>query len=123
MPAIGADDDVGTLGYRRVVLRSALDADDAPVLREYLLDGESFSDLRTGFGRGVYEQLVQNGPPRAVGNRRSRRTRRPRDRERTEIERVRVNRRTSRRREAIEQTPPRERSHTERVHHVRGHRI
>ena len=45
------------------------DAGDAPVFEEDLVDDEAFTDFGAGLGRGVDEQLVQDGPPRTVRQR------------------------------------------------------
>ena len=73
--------------------------------------------------RGVDEQFVEHGPPGAVRDRRVFRARRPGDGEGTEIERVGVNRRTSGRRQPIEQSPSCEGGGAQWVHHMRGHRV
>ena len=61
------------------MLRAAPDADDASVLDQELLDGEALADLRAGLGGGIDEQLVEDCPPRAVGDRGLRRARRAGD--------------------------------------------
>ena len=66
MPAIRTDNDSGMLVERAAGLRMPSDAGDAPVFKEHLVDDEAFTDFGAGFGRGVDEQLVQDGPPRTV---------------------------------------------------------
>ena len=68
VPAVGAHDHFGMFRDGAAVLRSALDADDAPVLDHDFLDDKTLTDLRAGFGRGIDQQLVEDGPPRAVGD-------------------------------------------------------
>ena len=93
------------------------------VFDQDLLDGEALSNFRAGLGRCVDEQLVEHRPPGAVRDRRVRRARRPGEREGTEIERVGVHRRTSGRRQPIDQSPSCEGRGAQWMHHVRGHRV
>ena len=55
---------------RLAVLAVAADADDAAVVDDDVFDRELLADLGAGLGRGVDEQLVEHGPPRAVRERR-----------------------------------------------------
>ena len=123
MAAVRADHDLGPFAHGLTALRAALDADDASVFDEELLHREALSNFRAGLSRGVDQQFVQHGPPRAVRDRRVCRARRAGDRERTEIERVGVDRRTSGRGQPIEQSPSRERGDAQRVHDMRRHRV
>jgi hypothetical protein len=47
------------------MLRAALDPDDAAAFDQHFFDGETFANLRTGFGCCIDEQLVEYRPPRA----------------------------------------------------------
>ena len=63
VPAIGTNDNAGTLGYRSASLRVSLDAHDSPAFGEQLVDDEAFSQFGAGFDGGVDQQLVENRPP------------------------------------------------------------
>jgi hypothetical protein len=103
--------------------RLALHADDASVLDQDAFDGEVFADVHSGFGRCIDEQLVQNGTPRAIGDRKRPGSRCAFDRERAKIEGVGLDGRATGRNEAVEQAPSRQRRHGKRVHHVGGYRV
>ena len=75
VPAVGADDHSRVLGDGLAALAVAADADDAAVVDDHVFDGEPLADLGARFGRGVDEQLVEHGAPRAVRDRRVRGTR------------------------------------------------
>ena len=109
MPAIGPDDDVRMFRDGTAVLRSTLDADRTFAFDNDLLDGEALTDLRTGFGCGVDEQLVEDRPPWAIGDGVLVRARGAGDGERAEVEGVGVDRRASGRHQPVEQPPSRER--------------
>ena len=68
MPAVGPDHNVGIFRDGPAALRSTLDADDATVFDNHVLDGEALTDLGAGLGRGVDEQFVEDRPPGTIGN-------------------------------------------------------
>ena len=83
----------------------ASNTDDATVLDDGLLDREPFANLGPGLRSGVDEQLVEHRTPRAIRDRRLVGAGGARNCERSEVEGVRVDRRTSRRRQPIENAP------------------
>ena len=99
------------------------DADDASVVDNDVVDGEFLSDLGAGFGGAVDEHLVEHGSARAVGDRRVLGTRCARDRERAEVEGVRVDGWTAGRHQLVQQAPPLQCRNARRVEDVRGKRV
>jgi hypothetical protein len=123
VPAVRPDDHPGALGHRAAAPAVAADAGHAAVLDEDLLDGEPLPDLRPRLGRGVDQQLVEHGPPGAVGDRSVVGAGRPGDDEGAEVEGVGVDRRAPGRREPLQQPPPPQRRHARRVDDVGRERV
>ena len=123
VPAICPDDHAGAFGDGRAVAPMPANADHATVLEDDVGDGEAFSDLGSRFGCCVDEQLVQHRPSGAVGDGSIGGSWLPGDREGAEIERVGVDRRASRCREPVEQSPSSQRRYPRRVDLVRGDRV
>jgi len=121
--AVCSDDHVGLLGDGLAALGVAADTGDAPFLDDDVLDGETLADLRACLGRAVDEQLVEHGASRTVRDRGVGCPRASGDRERAEVERVRVDRRTTGCREPLEQSPLAKRRHSGRVDDVGRHRV
>ncbi len=105
VPTVRADDDVGELGDGVAAFAVAANPGDASVLDDDVFDGELLANFGARFRRRVDEQLVEHGTPGAVRDRRIVGAGSARDREGAEVERVGVDRRTSRRGQPIEQTP------------------
>ena len=87
------------------------------------LHGELLADLGAGFRRRVHQQLVEHGAARAVGHRSGLGARRARERERPEVERVRVDRGAPGRDQSVEQAPSLHRLHRRGVEDVGRDRV
>ena len=122
--AVGADHHAGALGDRRAALCVPANAGHDSVVREDLVDRERLAQLRAGLDSGVHEQLVEHRAPRAVAaGDPVDRLRRSGDRQRSEVERVGLDRRASRRLETLQQSPALERGHPRWMHVVGRHRV
>ena len=121
--AVGSDDHPSELGDGLAALAVAANADDATVFHDEALHREPLTNFCSRLGGGVDEQLVQRGPPGCVGDRRLIRPRRSGDRERSKVERVRVDGRASGRDDGVEQSPALERGHPRGMDEMRGDRV
>jgi hypothetical protein len=101
------------------------DADHGTIVVEQdVLHGELLPGFDTGVGGGVHQDLVEHAAPRGVGGGGAvDRAGRAGDGERTEVERVGVDRRTACRQNVVEQPPAPQRGDARRVDDVGGDRI
>jgi len=123
VPAIGPHHDPGVLDHGRPCRCLATDSRDAAVQDEELSNQEPLPDLGPRLGSGIDEQLVEDGPARAVGNRRLCDAGASRDGEGPAVEGVGVDGRASGGNEAIQQSPPLQRGNARRVDQVRRDRV
>ena len=123
-PSVGADHHARPLAHLHAAAEVTADAGDRSLGAQQLVDGEPLAQLRTRLHRCLDQQLVQHRAPRAVATRDAvDRLRRAGDRQRPEVERVSLDRRTARLLQMIQQPPARERRDPRRMHEVRGHRV
>ena len=120
---VGPDDHPGPLGDGGPALGAAADAGHPPVVDEQVGDGEPLPHLGARLGRGVEEDLVQHGPPRAVGDRGVGGPGGAGEGERAEVEGVGVDRWAPGRDDPVEQPPAPQRGHPRGVHEVGGHGV
>ncbi len=84
---------------------------------------EAFADLSAGFCSRIDKELVEDGAPGAVRDGSTARAGRPGDRDRTKVECVCMDRRTTGGDEAIKQAPSRRGSYAERLHDMGRERV
>jgi len=120
---IGADDDARAFRDRGSAFAMTANSYDATVLEQQLVDAEAFADLDASSRRGVDQQLVEHGPPRAVRDRRLRSARTSLEYERPEVEGIRIDCGTPTRDQLVEEIPPAQRVDAQRVDHVGRHRV
>jgi hypothetical protein len=104
-------------------LAEAANAGYPAAVGEEFLDGESFADFGARCGCRVDQQLIQDGSPWRIGNRRVLSARRARYGERAEVERVAADRRALGRQELAEQSPPVQRGNPGRLNDMGRDRV
>ena len=103
---VGPDDHARMRGDAVTVTVMAADPLDVAVLDDDLVDRESFANLGAGSSGGVDEERVEHGTARGVRNGAATgRQGGAGDGDRSEVERVRVDRGTARRDDLVEETP------------------
>jgi len=103
---VGADDHAGPLGDAPAVAAMSAYPGHPAVFEQDVGDAEAFPHLHTRFRRRVHEQFVQHDASRAVRDGCVAGAGAPGEGERAEVERVGMDRRTSRRDDPVEQAPP-----------------
>jgi hypothetical protein len=121
--AVRSDDHAGALGDGLASLAVASDADSTAALDDDLLDGESLADFGSCLGRRVHEQPVEHGASRSVRNQGVFNTGGARERERSEVERIDVDGRTSGLDQPTEQAPSAERRHARGMNEMSRNRV
>lgn len=104
---------------RRTVRGTTSDPHDTPILRQQIVDMKAFPNLRARLCCCVDKQFVEYGASRTVSHRRILRARRPGDRYRAEVERIRMDRRARRGNQPVEQTPSRQGRDSEWLYYMR----
>jgi hypothetical protein len=66
VPAVGNDHDIRPLDDGAAALLAASHADHTPILDHDLVHRGAFANLRSGFGGGIDQQLVEDGALRTV---------------------------------------------------------
>src|SRR5437016_10622884 len=84
---------------------------------------EAFADFSAGVCSRIDKELVEDGAPGTVRDGSIARAGRPGDRDRTKVECVSMDRRTTSSDEAIKQAPSRQGSYPERLHHMGRERV
>jgi hypothetical protein len=122
--AVRADDHAGARADGpAVVLAVAADPDDRTVLGEEFVDREAFPGLGSRPGCRIDQQLVQHCPPRPVRDGGFGGSRCAGKGEGPEVERVRVDGRTPRGDDTVEEPPPLQRRDPRGMDEVRGDRV
>src|SRR5215211_2230918 len=124
MLAVSADHDLRLLGDVLAALYMPADPAHGSVLEKDLVHREALAKLRASLDRGIDQELVENGPPRAIAVRNPvDRSWGPLDPNRAEVERVGHHRRAPGLLEPLQQPPALQRRDAGRMDHVCRHRV